>query len=264
MNCGSLPAELLENELFGHERSAYTGAFTTSPGLVGEAEGGTLFLDEIDSLPLLAQAKLLRFLQDGEYRPLGSSKVRHSDVRIIAASNADLKAAVEGGRLRRDLYYRLNIVPLRIPSLAERRDDVPLLAAHFLEHYVARFDKPGMELAADAVEVLTAYDWPGNVRELEHVLARAVVLSSHRVLHGADLDLPVRARPHSFREAKARVVAQFERDYIRDLLVSHSGNISRAAAAAGKNRRAFWELIRKHAIDAGGCRPELSRREAGG
>jgi two-component system response regulator GlrR len=253
INCGAIPVELVENELFGHERGAYTGALVAQAGLIQEAEGGTLFLDEIDCLPLMAQTKLLRFLQEREYRPLGSARARSVDVRVVAASNTDLEEAVRTGRMRRDLYYRLNVVPLVLPPLRERREDIPLLARHFLLKYAAEFGRQLTELAPDAMRKLVFYDWPGNVRELEHIVERAVMLCATSQLTGADISLPGNAAQtdgeESFRQAKARIVAQFEKSYIQRMLVSFHGNISEAARAARKNRRAFWQLIRKHRID---------------
>ena len=259
VNCGAIPTELAENELFGHNRSAYTGAIAAQAGLIEEAEGGTLLLDEVDCLPLLAQVKLLRFLQEREYRPLGSARLRKADVRVIAAANADLEQAVAQGRLRQDLYYRLNVIPLRLPALRDRREDIPLLAGHFLHKHAARMSRPAPRLAPGSLQALLGYEWPGNVRELEHVIERAVVLSQdeEQILPG-HIALPRTERfdgPEEFRKAKARAVAQFEASYIRGLLVSCQGNITRAARAAGKNRRAFWELIRKHGIDAEPFRP---------
>jgi DNA-binding NtrC family response regulator len=251
VNCGAFPAELIENELFGHERGAYTGAATAKPGLVAEADGGTLFLDEIDSLPLLAQVKLLRFLQDKEYRALGSTRSQRADLRIIAASNCDVHIAVDEGRFRRDLYYRLNVLPFNLPPLRERREDIPLLAQRFVETYAAEFDKRAVAFADDAVQSLMAYDWPGNVRELEHVIERAALLSVGPVIAESDIALPRQGSSAkcSFQEAKARVIGQFELGYLRGLLAAHGGNVTRAAQAAGKNRRAFFELLRKHNID---------------
>jgi DNA-binding NtrC family response regulator len=254
VNCGAIPAELVENELFGHMRGAFTGAATTQHGLLREAEGGTLLLDEIDCLPLLAQTKLLRFLQEKEYRPLGSAKVCRADVRVIAASNTDFREAVRAGKLRRDLYYRLNILLLALPPLRERAEDIPLLAAHFLKKYTAEFDKPIVGIAADAIQKLILYPWPGNVRELEHVIERTIVLSEHAQICAADINLcgldgEGLAQQENFREAKANFVREFERGYIQKLLLAHQGNITRAARAANKNRRAFWQLIQKHHID---------------
>ena len=255
VNCGAIPTELVENELFGHERSAYTGAVTPQIGVVQEAEGGTLLLDEVDSLPLLAQVKLLRFLQEKEFRPLGSSRTRRADVRVLAAANSDLESAAREGRMRQDLYYRLSVIPLHLPPLRERREDIPLLARHFLRKHAGERRPPA--LSPQTLDVLLGYEWPGNVRELEHVLERAVVLApDEEVLDERHIALPRPPGPaaappaaESFRDAKARVVAEFEESYLRKLLCVHDGNISGAARAAGKNRRAFWELIRKHGID---------------
>ncbi|HUI06074.1 MAG TPA: sigma-54 dependent transcriptional regulator [Verrucomicrobiae bacterium] len=252
VNCGAIPLELVENELFGHARGAYTGATDARAGLVFEADGGTLFLDEIDCLPQLAQVKLLRFLQDKAYRPLGSPRVRGVDVRLMAASNLDAEAAVRAGALRRDLYYRLKVLTLRLPALSERREDVPLLARHFLKKYAAEFNKPVADFTPEALQALTLYDWPGNVRELEHVVERAVVLCDQPLIGKTFVDLTggdAPAQPEAFRQIKARVVAQFERAYIQSLLVAHRGNITQAAQAAQKNRRAFFQLMRKHRID---------------
>jgi two-component system, NtrC family, response regulator GlrR len=253
VNCGAIPTELIENELFGHHRGAFTDASGIQTGVIHEAEGGTLFLDEIDSLPPPAQVKFLRFLQEKEYRPLGSAKARKADVRVIAAVNSDLEEAVRAGRLRQDLYYRLNVVPLRLPPLRERREDIPLLADHFLKRYADAFHRSSLSLSSDAFERLSRHDWPGNVRELEHLIERAAALAEGSVIRDSDLDLPDNVSPPSpaaFREAKAQCVSQFERAYILELLQIHHGNITKAAKIAKKNRRAFWELIRKHGIDA--------------
>jgi DNA-binding NtrC family response regulator len=252
VDCGAIPTELMENELFGHMRGAFTGASLSQTGLIQEAEGGTLFLDDIDCLPFPAQVKLLRLLQEKEYRRLGSPKVRQADVRIISATNRDLDEEVRREKFRQDLYYRLNIIPLVLPPLRERREDIPLLARHFMDKYAAEFKSQVTDFASEAMEMLLLYEWPGNVRELEHVVQRAVVLSEHAVIPGVDIGLPGRRAtesPKSFKEEKAEAIAQFERSYIEGLLVAHQGNISRAARAAQKNRRAFWQLIRKHRID---------------
>ena len=258
VNCGAIPLELVENELFGHERAAFTGADSSRPGLVEEADGGTLFLDEIDSLPPAAQVKLLRFLQDKEVRRLGSARTRRCDVRVLAATNAEVETAVGDGRLRRDLYYRINVVALRLPRLQDRVEDIPLLAEHFLERAAAELGRPLRGFSRGAIARLLEHDWPGNVRELEHVVQRAVVLSRDpERVRGRDVDLPAPGAlpPESFREAKARMVASFEKRYVEKMLAVHRGNISHAAAAAQKNRRAFWELLRKHQVDAGRFRP---------
>ena len=255
INCGAIPAGLVENELFGHGAGAFTNASTSQPGLIHEAEGGTMFLDEVVSLPPSAQVKLLRFLQEKEYRPLGSTKTYRADVRVIAASNIDVEKAVMEGTLSRNLYYRLNVVPIKLPPLRERREDIPLLAHHFLARYSARFNKQVSDFSPEAVQVLVLYDWPGNVRELEHVVQRAAVFTRQAAIQRHDIVLPrleANQRQEPFKEAKARVIAQFETDYLTKLLVAYHGNLTRAARAAQKDRRAFWELIRKHRINVQG------------
>lgn len=252
VNCGAIPVELVENELFGHARGAFTGAATAEVGLIGESNGGTLFLDEIDCLPLLAQVKLLRFLQEKEYRLLGSTKTCKADVRIVAASNISLEDAVREGKLRRDLYYRLNVIPIALPPLRERRDDILPLAQHFLSKYAREFERETTDFSPEASRALLLYSWPGNVRELEHVVERAVALAEQSQVGVNLISLPRAgdAPPaETFQEVKTRLIAQFEKGYIEELLLAHRGNITKAADAAHKNRRAFWQLIRKHKIN---------------
>ncbi|MBU6402239.1 MAG: sigma-54 dependent transcriptional regulator [Verrucomicrobia bacterium] len=253
VNCGAIPAELVENELFGHAAGAFTGASSAVAGLIQDAEGGTLFLDEIDSLPLPTQVKFLRFLQDQEYRPLGARKSCQANLRIIAASNTDLEAMVRAGRFRADLFYRLSILPLKLPPLRERQEDIPLLARHFVVKHAQAFSLPVKELSQPAMERLMAYGWPGNVRELENIVTRAMLLSEQPRITGQDICLPdpvVERGEMTFKALKAQAVAAFETGCIRRLLALNNGNISRAARAAGKNRRAFWQLMRKHHIVA--------------
>ncbi|HZS06534.1 MAG TPA: sigma-54 dependent transcriptional regulator [Blastocatellia bacterium] len=255
VNCGAIPAELIENEFFGHKRGAFTDAGRTHLGLISEADGGSLFLDEVDALQPAAQVKLLRFLQEGEYRPLGSAKSLRSDVRVIAATNADIEEAVRTGRLRQDLFYRLNVLPLALPPLRDRQADIPLLARHFLARHAAAFNSAAREFTDGTLERLVHYRWPGNVRELENLIARVAALAEREVIEAEDLGLPEEnaiPRATSLREARAR----FECSYIEDLLHMHQGNITKAAQAARKDRRSFWELIRKHKIDASHFRPE--------
>ncbi len=257
LNCGAIPADLVENELFGHVAGAYTGAHNRQQGLVAGAECGTLFLDEVDSLPLAAQVKLLRFLQSKEYRPLGSTRTLTANVRLIAATNANPAEAVRSGRLRQDLYYRLSVIPLQLPPLRERKEDIPQLSAHFLHRYAREFRKPVPVMPEEVMQRLMRHDWPGNVRELENVMARMVALAIEQTLRLEHVDLPDEEEasdPHSLRAAKGR----FERDYVVQKLRSCGGNISQAARAAGKNRRSFWELIRKHRIEVDKLRsPEV-------
>jgi two-component system response regulator GlrR len=259
VSCGAIPMELIENELFGHVRGAFTGAATSQIGLVGEAEGGTLFLDDINCLPLLAQVKVLRLLQEKEYKQLGSTIYHHANVRVIAATNVDLENAVKEAKFRQDLFYRLNVIPLALPPLRERKEDIPLLARHFLEEYAFEFKKETKDFNDEAMQKLLAYDWPGNVREMQNVIERAVVFSPKSAISPEVILLPTpEAAPHeSFKAAKWRAVMQFERKYIEGLLVSCEGNISKAARAAEKNRRAFWELIRKHKIQVEGMKSNI-------
>ncbi len=251
INCGALPPELVEAELFGHARGAFTNAHETRVGLVAQAEGGTLFLDEVDSLPPLAQVKLLRFLQDKEYRPVGSNQLKHADVRILSASSGDLHGLCERGAFRTDLYYRLNVLTVTMPALRERGDDVIALAQHFLERFARQFGSPVSSLAPDALARLRSHTWPGNVRELQHTIERAVLMATGEALHAADLDLPAPAPvAESFHDAKAHAVALFERHFIEDALSRCDGNITHAADSVSKNRRAFWQLMHKHGIDS--------------
>ena len=253
VNCGAIPTDLIENELFGHDQGAFTSATSSKKGLVQEANGGTLFLDEIDCLSPLAQVKLLRFLQDNEYRHLGSPKLHRSDVRVIAATNVDVVAALRSGRLRQDLFYRLDIIRLHLPPLRQRGEDVLLLARHFLSKYAAAFGRDITNFSDDAARQLLLHDWPGNVRELENTVQRAVILAQEPVIQLSDLILcgsnNGNESPRSFNEMKREIVSKFERSYIRDVLSAARGNVTRAAQAAKKNRRAFLELMRKHGID---------------
>jgi two-component system, NtrC family, response regulator GlrR len=258
LNCGAIPLDLVESELFGHAKGAYTTAHASRSGLAREAEGGTLFLDDIDCLPLAAQAKLLRFLQEREYRPVGASAVCHADVRVVAASNRDLSELVARGEFRQDLFFRLNVLTVNLPPLRERPEDIPQLAHHFVHAFAAQHQRPVAGISAEALERLVAHEWPGNVRELKNILERAVLLTSNRLLELADLELPPQGGEdldeESFRAAKERLVANFERSFVRRLLVAHGGNVTRAALAAQKNRRAFFQLMRKHRIDSASFR----------
>jgi len=264
VNCGAIPAELVENELFGHVRGAYTTAHGARSGLVREAEGGTLFLDDIDCLPLAAQAKLLRFLQEREYRAIGSNTVQRSDVRVIAASNCNLGELAARGEFRPDLYFRLNVLNLKLPALRARRDDIAVLAQHFVGQFARRYGRGVTALAPAALQRLLGHGWPGNVRELQHVIERAVLLCTGPTLRAGDIDLAdggpgadgtggedgagSSAADDSFGAAKARVVDQFERSFIAQLLSANQGNVTQAARAAKKNRRAFFALMSKHGI----------------
>ncbi len=251
VNCGAIPEHLLESEIFGHKRGAFTGALADYGGLVAEAEGGTLFLDEIDALSRPAQVKLLRFLQEGEYRAVGSQQTVRANVRVVAAANADFRRIVGEGKFREDLFYRLSVLTLALPALRERRGDILLLTRHFLDEQAALVKETPKNLSLASLHGLLTHTWPGNVRELQNVLTRAVVLSDQETIEPADLALPeygASAGDDSFRTMKARVVHRFEHDFLETALRSHGGNITHAAKAVKKNRRAFWELLRKHEL----------------
>lgn len=255
VNCGALPDDLFENELFGHFKGAYTNASSDEKGLISEAEGGTLLLDEVDALSPAAQIKLLRFLQNGEYRPLGSSRAVVADVRIIAATNTDLGRRVKLKLFREDLHYRLNILSLSVPALRDRGNDVLKLAAHFLSVYSKEHERLTPQLSESARQRLLNYSFPGNVRELEGVIQRAIVLSDASVLSADDLELPeinddgTQRQLEQFRLGKSLTVGQFEREFVARMLAIHNGNISRAAKAAGKDRRSFQRLVSKYGLD---------------
>jgi len=249
VNCGALPENLVESEIFGHKRGAFTGAASDQAGLIREAEGGTLFLDEIDCFTPQAQVKLLRFLQDGEYRSVGSHQILRANIRVIAAANANFNNVVRSGKFREDLFYRLNVLALTLPPLRERPGDILLLTHDFLEKHAAITETRRKNLTLAALNRLLSHSWPGNVRELQNVLTRAIVLSNRDAIELSDLDLPKEghaAEDYSFRTMKSRVVWRFEHDFLTTALRAHEGNISRAAFAVKKNRRAFWELLRKH------------------
>ena len=267
VNCAALPDHLVENELFGHSKGAFTGAFADKPGLFHEANGGTLFLDEINSLSMMVQSKLLRVLQDQEFRPLGSTKSRTVDVKIIAATNTDLRYLVETRQFREDLFYRLNVLSIVLPPLRDRPEDILLLAGHFLKVYAKEFGRGAIVIGHSAKGKLMGYAWPGNVRELQGVMQRAVAMASGEALEAQDLDLPDSERPEpagptmtlvsrgvisgdrNFQAMKAKVIEEFERAYLSELLSTHHGNISKAARAANKERRAFQRLLQKHRLD---------------
>lgn len=262
INCGSIPENLFENELFGHASGAYTDARGPSKGMIAEAEGGTLFLDEVDSLAPASQVKLLRFLQDQQYRPLGSSSHRQANVRLIAASNSNLQLKVQEKLFREDLFYRLKVVLLSLPPLCERPEDILFLAEHFLKTAAREYDRPAVVFSAAAIQALTSYDWPGNIRELENVARQAVVLAHCRIIDVDDLKLSPDRPTHlslmsaPFKIAKARSIESFERAYLTEALSAAGGNISQAARAAKQNRRAFFALLKKYALTTIHPQPE--------
>jgi DNA-binding NtrC family response regulator len=257
--CGAVPVDLLENELFGHDSGAYTGAISSQRGLVEFAEGGTLFLDEIHTLPLLGQVKILRLLQEKQFKPLGIPQTRKANIRIIAACNVDLPTLVKDGKFRKDLFYRLSVVTVDVPPLRERREDIPLLAQHFLKKYTDLYQIHIKGIAPNARQLLCTYPWEGNVRELEIAIHRAVILAETEYIGVHDLRLPVRPESQgesSLCEEKRLVIERFEREYIERTLLLNNGNVNRTALAAGKDRRVFLRLMHKYGIDPSRFRVE--------
>jgi DNA-binding NtrC family response regulator len=251
VDCTALTESLLESELFGHVRGAFTGAVQDAPGLFLEADGGTIFLDEIGDIGLPLQAKLLRVLQERQVRPVGGTQWRPVDVRVVAATNRDLAAAVAAGRFREDLYYRLNVVTLRLPPLRERRDDIPLLVDHLVHRGAAQCGKPVVGVSAAALAALRAHDWPGNVRELAHVLERSVALARGTVLDVEDLPDELHGpAPAAATELTADLptLEQLKHRYIQHVVELHAGNVSRAAAVLGVERRSLYRMLRRYGI----------------
>ncbi len=253
VECSAIPDSLVENELFGHARGAFTDAHSDQKGLAAMADGGTLFLDEIDSLPLPAQAKLLRFIQEGTYRPLGSQAFVRADLRLIAATNRDLEKCMREGQFRSDLYFRLNVLPVHLPALRERRADIPVLAKFFLSSLAASLGQPERKFSPAALRWLQAYDWPGNIRELYNIVHRAVAFSADSPILPLHLGLPaspadIEPETGDFRQAKSRVIENFERAYLEEMLRKHNGNVTRAAREAGKDRRVFGRLMKRYEI----------------
>jgi DNA-binding NtrC family response regulator len=255
VECGSIPEHLFENEIFGHAKGAFTDARAEQRGLVSLAQGGTLFLDEIDSLSLGVQAKLLRLLQEQTFRPLGSERFLSADLRVVAATNCDLLRLVEQKRFRADLYFRLDVLRVRLPALRERRSDVALLARHFLRELCAKEGVGHKTLTPVAVRKLESYSWPGNVRELYHAVHRAALCAAGcevtpaHVLVGEER-AQVAAEPGqaAFQTEKRRVIERFERAYVQGLLETMRGNVTQAAKAAGQDRRAFGKLAKKYGL----------------
>lgn len=260
LNCGSFCDSLLEDELFGHERGAFTSATARREGLIAHAECGTLFFDEIDSLPPKAQVDLLQVLQNKRYRPVGSSVERKANVRILAASNAPLAQLVRTGIFRADLFHRLCVFHIELPPLRQRKEDISLLAAHFLEKHSPE-GKPMITLSQESHAALVSRDWPGNIRELENVILRAIYLKrTDRIevrdlgLHSHSLDTQIPpvvglGEMRSFKDMKGEMIANFEREYLIRLMSDYGGNVSHAAQAAQKERRDLGKLLKKHQLD---------------
>ncbi|MEE8459999.1 MAG: sigma-54 dependent transcriptional regulator, partial [Phycisphaerales bacterium] len=258
VDCGAIPEDLLESELFGHERGAFTGAHTRSLGLLEFADKGTFFLDEIAELPVRLQVKLLRTLQERRLRRVGGTDEIEVDVRIISATSQDLDEAVRLGRFRSDLFYRINVARTVIPPLRERRDDIPLLAAHFIQRYAGEMGKDVPEADAEVIEILSAYPWPGNVRELQNVIKRALTMAAGTVITTADLPDEVVAAagacsgvPSSgFFDLREQHTAKFEREFLANLLRTCGGDVSRAAREAQVPRGTLYRFLNKHGLNA--------------
>ncbi len=271
VNCAAIPRELVESELFGHVRGAFTGAQSARAGLFEAANGGTIFLDEVGDLPLAAQVKLLRTLQEGEVKRVGSDEVRTVDVRVVAATNVDLKSKIEQGEFRRDLFYRLNVIAIQLPPLRQREDDVVVLTHHFLQKLALRMGRDPKRIGADALHMLKSYAWPGNVRELEHAIEHAFVLCQGDTISASDLpfahdELDVLERadgePASgvvgwpgdlhrlpYADAKRQAMALFDEMYVRESIRRSNGNLSEAARKAGLDRSNFRRIVRKFRAD---------------
>jgi DNA-binding NtrC family response regulator len=258
VSCGAIPDNLIENELFGHERGAFTDAKDKQPGLIAQADGGTLFLDEVDTLSAKGQITLLRFLETLEYKPLGGKCIKTANVRIIAATNSDLRKQTNRELFRQDLLFRLDVLSIQLPALRHRDDDVKLLAEHFINECGARYQQHPKPLHPDTLEWMRRYHWPGNVRELEHLIHREFLLAEGPVISIPDkhngTSKPASSRgvitaDVRLRDAKANLIADFEKSYLCQLMATAKGNVTLAAKRAGKERRALGKLLKKHGIE---------------
>jgi len=256
VDCASLPENLLESELFGHEKGTFTGADTTRPGLLEFANGGTFFLDEIGEMGINLQAKMLRVLQERQFRRVGGRRFIDIDIRVIAATNLDIEEGIKKGTFREDLYYRLNVIRIDLPPLRERIGDVPILSNYFLQEYSSASASAPLGISPEAMKLLEAYAWPGNVRELQNVISRAMALISGSIISPSDLPDNIRETVEgtrvdgklSFKEAKRRWTASFEKEYLSGLLKRNGNNISRAAIEAGIDRKTIHRLLNKYRI----------------
>jgi transcriptional regulator with PAS, ATPase and Fis domain len=254
INCTALPENLMESELFGYEKGAFTGANVAKPGKFEQADTGTVFLDEIGDVPASVQVKLLRILQEREFERLGSNKTKHIDVRVLAATNVDLRAALEQGTFREDLYYRLNVLPLNIPSLRERKEDVPFLAEHFVKKLSKDLGSPASSISEAAMARLMEYHWPGNVRELENVIERSMVLANGPVLEAGDIKLDTAPKAR-FATAESflpegTTLDEYEKSIIREALNRANGNKSQAARMLGLTRNALRYRLTQMGIES--------------
>jgi len=248
VNCSAIPDQLLESELFGHMKGSFTGAARDYQGLVQAADKGTIFLDEIGDMALPLQVKLLRVLQEKEIRPVGSTRSIPVNIRVISATHRDLENAIRTGMFREDLYYRLNVVSFRLPSLTERREDIPVLATHFLKQIAAKYGKSLNGFSAEAMEMLVKSPWPGNVREVYNVIEQAVALSTTPIITPTLVESALRGRTAelaSFESARS----EFEREYLAKLLKITGGNVTQAAKLAKRNRTEFYKLLQRHHLD---------------
>ena len=248
INCGAIPEQLLESELFGHMKGSFTGAASDHKGLILAADKGTLLLDEIGDMTLPLQVKLLRVLQEKEVRPVGSTRTVPTNVRIISATHHNLDEAIRTGTFREDLYYRLNVVSFSLPSLVDRREDIPLLASHFLEQISTKYNKHLNGFSAEAIEMLVKSPWPGNIRELYNVVEQAVALASTPIITPALVESAIRGRTSelaSFESARS----EFEREYLAKILRITGGNVTKAAKLAKRNRTEFYKLLQRHHLD---------------
>ncbi len=257
VNCGAIPEQLLESELFGHVKGAFTGAASDYKGLFQAAGRGTVFLDEIGDMPLPLQVKLLRVLQEKEVRPIGSTQAVKVDVRIISATHRNLEEQIKQGNFREDLYYRLHVVALSLPSLQQRREDIPVLASYFLKNLATRYGKTLNGFAQDALEVLVKHNWPGNVRELYNVIEQAVALATTPIITPALLETAIRGETgnlSSFESARF----EFEREYLAKLLKITNGNVTQAARLAKRNRTEFYKLLQRHHLNPSMFKPGVA------
>ena len=250
VNCGAIPEQLLESELFGHEKGAFTSAVTRHEGLFRAASGGTLFLDEIGDMPLSLQVKLLRVLQDMEVRPVGSTKPYPIDVRIISATHRDLDGMVEAGEFRADLYYRLKVVPLAMPNLSDRCEDIPLLANYFIEKHAQANNQKKKHLSPDAMDYLLAAEWPGNIRQLNNVIELCATLSKTKTIPLSLVKSGLQDRSRQMKTLKEAKL-EFEKNYLIGVLKMSGGHVSNAAKISGRNRTEFYKLLNLHSIEPG-------------
>ncbi len=265
VNCATIPDDLFESELFGHVRGAFTGADKNRKGLASEADGGTLFLDEVGELPVEIQPQLLRFLQTGEVRPIGQNRSVRVDVRVVAATNRDLLEMIKLGRFREDLYYRLNVLPIALPPLRERKDDIPALVQRFVRRFARRFGRPVTEVSKRALVVLKSYDWPGNIRELENVCERAVMLCrgtelrpEHLLMPGAPTALPSAPEPgrtgppapgSAAQVGDGVTLAELERQHILAVLKREGGNQKKTASILDVSKSTLWRKLKEYGVD---------------